>query len=175
MSTENKKYNSNANNEELDDEFTEKRIGNHDFTRRQWTALIFICLTYVCIIPNRAFVASIATTLKEEDLLTNSTFGLLGLLSGLAYAFGKAFNGTIIDGRFCFKFMNEIRALYLFQIVSCACVFLFSFGSDVTFFTLMAAPNAVVQAGTWPALAKLVSNMYVIFKFFCLITSSYLT
>ena len=155
-------------NEPFDEELTEKRLGKDKFTHRQWVSLWFIVATYVTVIPNRAFIASISTTLKDDPDVDfdNSTYGLFAIIAGIAYAFGKLFNGLVIDGRYCFSFMNEIRAMLFFQVVSCVCVFFFSFGSDLTYFCLLAVPNAVVQAGTWPALAKLVFEMYVSSFFF---------
>lgn len=58
--------------------------------------------------------------------------------------------------------MNEIKAMILFQSVSCVCTFIFSFGTNTTWFALWAIPNAIVQAGTWPALSKLIYTMYVL-------------
>ena len=108
--------------------------------------------------------------LKEDPNIdfSNSQYGTLAVIAGLSYAFGKMVDGILIDGRFCFKFMNEVRSMIFFQLASSICVFFFTFGNDVTYFAIWAIPNAIVQAGTWPAFAKMIYTL-LCFVLFCFI------
>jgi len=132
------------------------RLGTPDLTYRQKLILFAICATYVTAVPLRQFLSSINPALKKDvDLnFTNELAGVMYVIAGIGYSAGKLIDGVLID-----KF-GAIGCFVLFQMITILGVWVFTLLSDIYHLSLVLAVNAFVQAGLWPALSKLIFEMF---------------
>jgi len=116
--------------------------------------ILSICGSYVCIIFPRMTLSAAQSNIKDDLGLGNSGVARLLVLSAVAYATGKAFNGMIVDS------MDARYVLYIFMSVSALACFGWSFMDTVETMFPWIFVNMYCQAGTWPSMAKLIYNWF---------------
>jgi len=115
-------------------------------------AIISITITYVLLnFPRVAFTA-VSSDMKDRLGLDNGDLSTLLMVQVLAYGFGKACNGIIIDS------MDSRYALWFFMIVSMMACFGLSFVSDAVQMYPYLVVNMYSQSAMWPSMAKLIYN-----------------
>eukprot|EP01083_Nonionella_stella_P046946 125706_1 len=140
-----------------------KRLGPSNLTQRQKSLLFAICITYVSAVPLRQFLSSINPDLKLDQNInfTNELAGMMYVIAGLGYSVGKLLDGIMIDR------WGAIPCCIFFQLVTVCGVFVFTFLDDVYHFSIVLCINAFVQAGLWPAMSKLIYEIFSPAQFCC--------
>jgi len=144
-------------------ELDRKRLGSSNLTTRQKFLLFAICMSYVTAVPLRQFLSSINPDLKTDANLnfTNELAGLMYVIAGLGYSTGKLVDGFIIDR------WGPVKCFIFFQVITVLGVFTFTFLDDIYHFSIVLCINAFVQAGLWPALSKLIYEIFSPAQFAC--------
>jgi len=115
-------------------------------------AITAITITYVLLIFPRVALTTASSDMKDRLGLDNGDISNLFMVQALAYCFGKACNGMIID---C---MDSRYALWFFMNVSMIACFGWSFASDISSMWPFMAVNMFAQSAMWPSMAKLIYN-----------------
>jgi len=135
----------------------QKKIENNGFfssskPKTEKHAIISITVTYVLLSFPRAAFGVASSDMKDELGLDNGDIATLLMIQVMAYGFGKACNGMIID---C---MDSRYALWFFMTVSMIACFGLSFVSDSVSMYPYLAVNMYSHSATWPSMAKLIYN-----------------
>jgi len=136
-----------------------KKIGKNDFfgcfkQKKDQHAIIAITVTYVLLIFPRAAFATASSDMKDELGLSNGDLSNILMVQAVAYGFGKACNGMIID---C---MDSRYALWFFMILSMISCFGWSFTSKIPSMYPWIFLNMYSQSAMWPCMAKLIYNWF---------------
>jgi len=129
----------------------EKVRGEKALERRVWFVSFVMAVVYASFIFNRNFFTVTADAIRDDPDLDIDTEDIadLAVIAGISFGIGKVVSGVLVD-RF-----NAKYCLWFFMILSAAMVLCFSYATSNATMTWLVIPNALAQAGGYPALAKM--------------------
>lgn len=129
----------------------EKVRGKKALDRRVWFVSFVMAVVYAAFIFNRNFISVTADAIRDDPDLNIDTEDIadLAVIAGISFGIGKVLDGVLVD-RF-----NAKYCLWFFMVLSAAMVICFSYATNQTTMAWLVIPNAVAQAGGYPALAKM--------------------
>jgi len=130
-----------------------KRV--HLLNSKELMVALSMGVIYCFCIFGRSYFSVVSDSIRQEiPGLDTASLSKLYVVAGLFFGAGKMITVIAIDA------YDTRHCLYAFILLSCVCVFCFSYVNSLTAMMIWAALNAIPQAGTYPALGKLVYEWF---------------